>query len=284
MQTKGDTNSKIPQSSKNEIGYSFPIINGREFKTSPYFSSCELVDKVDEEKETIKYIIKNYNGLIRYTHRQLGVTKLYDCTEIISDLYLEMLKKDDYVPYCDEDGNIISLANFIKCTLKNCKKRYFSAVSKKTNNEKSNIQVSSTNKNEELDIFELLADEKQRDITDSIVENLDACLESCKCYRYILHMDLFEFIYISVCLLGDANTIEEETKSRKKYRKIMSTLGISEEISGIFKEKSERVDNIKVLLYSVANYICNGETDYVKSLVVKYLYGRKCIDNMITKL
>lgn len=254
--------------------WKYPVIHGKEYRIAEELSNSIYKDADSpEDKETLRYLISNYDYLKRYVKRSLKVFDDGDAGDIMGMLYEELNRKDDYVAQLDEDGNIISLPNFIKHTLKNMKKRFYTDVSKRAKNETSNI-IKKESSDEEEDLFSLVADEKCLDMVEYIETDLRSLLHDCRRYRYELKgIDLFEMLYL-FCAIKDS----------EEHLKLMRARGITENTSTILKKAAGRVEDIDQLLRCVMKNICADRRQYVIECIEEYVYGVDSLKTVIGQM
>lgn len=244
--------------------WNYPVIAGKEYRVVAELSNSIYKDADSpDDKETLRYVTKNYDFLKRYLQRSLKVFDDGDAGDILGMLYEELNRKDDYVVQLDEDGNVISLANFIKHTLKNMRKRFYTDQSKRSKNEMSNF-VKKDSSDEEEDLFALVPDKNCLDMVEYIETDLETLLYDCRRYRYELKgVDLFELLYL-FCSLRD---------HREQYTQLLRARGISESISSSLRKAASRVDDINQLLACVTKNMCADRQVYVLECIEKYVYG-----------
>lgn len=244
--------------------WSYPVIGGKEYRVAAELSNSIYKDAdSQDDKETLRYVTHNYEFLKRYLKRSLKVYDEGDAGDILGMLYEELNRKDDYVVQLDEEGNVISLANFIKHTLKNMRKRFYTDQSKRSKNEISNY-IKKDSSDEEEDLFALVPDKNCLDMVEYIETDLETLLYDCRGYRYELKgIDLFEMLYLFCSLRNN----------KEQYTQLLRARGISESISSSLRKAAGRVEDINQLLTCITKNMCADRQTYVVECLEKYVYG-----------
>ena len=130
-------------------------------------------DEVDiHDKQTIQFIKNNSDKLAKEWDKKARANEYDSGYDLISDLYLEMAKKEDYSPtYTDEEGRIIPIEGYIFKTLTNlCKRKKESMVS--YNIKHTSLYVSSESGDEaDLSLLDYTADESVAKDFENLLDN-----------------------------------------------------------------------------------------------------------------
>lgn len=259
--------------------YRYPVIEGKEYRISEVFSDSLYKDLDDpENKETISYYVANYFNLYKYLMKTLGVKDEEDATSILHELYIKLDKDPDYEIRVNEDGNIVSLQNFIKHQLKIVKKRFYHQVSEVNKNEKSST-VKGEDTEEDEDLFNFIADSKIKDMSDYIDQDIEDLINDCRKFRYYLRkIDLFELLYIA------ASLINSKFEGMDQYYRMLRTRGISENDSSRLIALAKRNISINNLLECITRNISIDNREYVLLAIEKNVYGLDSLKAAIAQM
>lgn len=186
-------------------------------------------------KSTISYVLENKNRVYNLI-RGIGKSRVGNLLQRsdIEDIYMNVLQ---YMYNCDDydickayerskSTTIVSLEGYVYSCIKACALRF---IREKFEDEKYTVRETVLEDDNEISLFDTVADRKSQDNFDKFIYQLDTICKSFEYQRYAFGPDIFQIWFIRL------QTIVQGKQD--KYKDILTVLGISKkEIAQVEKE------------------------------------------------